>query len=138
MKRIITVLTFALVALFFAVPAHAIQVSTITSGTISAGGTYTSTAYDLNLASGYTSLQIAVTGSGTVKAEYLMSNDGTTYVEPSNATDIITGMTATGGPTSNGKYFVQFNPEFGRFIKVRFVETGGASSAVVAAKFGIR
>lgn len=119
--------------------ADGIKTYTISSGTITAGGSYTeTTGRNLQRLEGYVSIQIEISGSGTVTAEYLMSNDGTSFMEPDGAADIKTGMTATGGPNSDGKYFIQFAPQFGKYMKIRFTETGGASAATVSASLALR
>jgi len=75
------------------------------------------------------SVYFIITGSGTAKIEYLVcSEENGKYIEPSTATDIATGQTATSGPGSDGVNFVAFEPELAPFIKIRFTETGAASA----------
>jgi len=94
------------------------------------GEPYTSTAVDLRgiIPDGSFSLQLEITGSGTAKFEYLLSNNGADYLEPSTASDIVASFTATSGPDSDGKTLLSFRPEPARYIKIRMVETGAANS----------
>ena len=102
--------------------------------TVSASGSTTSDAITLsglgNL--GYFSIQVQVTGDGTAKVEYLLSNDGTTFLEPTGASDIAAGFTKTSGPGSDGKDMYTFNPMLSRYIKIRVTETGGADSVTAS------
>lgn len=107
---------------------------------VSASGTADSSVIDLSRLKpeGYFSLQLAVTGSGTVKVQYMLSNDGTNYVIPSSATDIVTGFTSSSGPGSDGKDVFSFQPEIAKYIKLRVTETGGSSSATVTGTLAIQ
>lgn len=82
---------------------------------------------------GFFSLQIAVTGDGTLKGEYQVSNDGVTYVEPTGATDIFSGFTKTSGPGADGKDLFSFSPPLALFVKIVLTETGGGDSVVATA-----
>ncbi len=107
----------------------------LNSETVTAGANTTSDAIDLNKyrPEGYFSLQVTITGSGTAKIEYLLSNNGTDYLEPSTGADITASMTATSGPGSDGKDIFYFDPEPARYLKIKVTETGGADSVVVTA-----
>jgi hypothetical protein len=105
--------------------------TTITSGTISASGSYTSEAYDVTQLQGYFSLQWTVTGDGTMKAEVLSSNDGVTFHDL-NA-DITSSQTKTTGGGSDGKNMASFLVVPCNQIKIKFTETGGANSIAVTA-----
>lgn len=87
---------------------------------------------------GHFSLQITLTGDGTAKFEYLVSNDGIAYVESSNATDIVTGFTKTSGNGSDGKDLIPFSPEVSRYLKLKVTETGGASAITVTSVLAIQ
>lgn len=118
-----------------------ITVVSVFGGTsIAKSANSSSTAVDLAAIKpeGHFSLQIALSGSGTAKGEYTISNDGNTYIEPSSATDIFTGLTATGGPGSDGKNIYPFHPELARYIKIKITETGGSSSITVTATLAIQ
>ena len=101
-----------------------IEIYRFSSGTIAANGTYTSDAINLQNRTGIFSIHYTVGGTGTCKLEYLVSADGTTYVEPSTASDIATGKTA-------GNYADPFEPLLAPFIKIKATETGGANSITV-------
>ena len=122
-----------LLVLALSVPALSGVMTTVTTHnavSIDASGNSTSDAIDLQRRKidGFFSVQVNISGSGTAKVEYLASNDGVTYVEPTSASDITSGMTATSGPGSDGNDFFSFSPEPMRFMKIKVTETGGASS----------
>jgi len=66
---------------------------------------------DLNNVQGSFGAQVVITGDGTATLGFECSNDGTNWIKPSasaaanTALTIATGLTKTGGPGSNGKYF---------------------------------
>lgn len=105
--------------------------------TVAASGSSTSTAIDFGAIKrtwqpdGYFSIQVTLTGSGTAKFEYLISNDGVNFIEPTSASDIATGFTATSGPSSDGKDLFEFSPEPCRYMKIKVTETGTSNSVVV-------
>ncbi len=101
--------------------------------TVTAAADSTCDAIDLNKfrPEGYFSLQVTLTGSGTAKIEYLLSNNGSDYLEPSEGEDIVTGHTSTSGPKTNGKDIYVFEPEVARFLKIKVTETGGAAAIIV-------
>ena len=78
----------------------------------------TSEAIDLNLykPQGYFSAQVTTAGAGTVKVEYLLSNDGTTYTTPTGASDVVTAHTAG---TDNYK----IEPMVAQYMKIKITET---------------
>jgi len=108
---------------------------------VSASGSSTCSAIDLgNYAkNGYFSLHLQVTGAGTVKAEYLLSNinDSDMFKEPSTAVDITSTFGATSGPDSDGIDLITFEPEVARWMKIKITEDGGAAAAVVTAYIAI-
>lgn len=77
------------------------------------------------------SIQVLVTGDGTAKFEYLLSNDGTNFVEPTSGADIATAFTKTSGPGSDGRDIFTFQPEPARWMKIRVTETGAANAITV-------
>lgn len=105
------------------------------SETVAASADSTSSALDLGnrTQSGFFSLQYYITGDGTARFEYLLSNDGVNYTEPSTATDIASSIVKTSGPAANGRDVVSFEPELGRWMKIKVTETGGVSAIVVTA-----
>jgi len=98
---------------------------------ITASASLTSSVVSVNASRGYFSLQYTVTGTGTCKFEYLCSNDGTTYAEPTDATDIASGVTAGSG-------FVGFRPPPCKYLKVKCTETGGANAVTVTATLAVQ
>jgi len=108
------------------------------SKTISASGNAT---YNVNLrrmnAEGFFSIQIEVTGDGTVKVEYLESNNGgTDFIDPED--DIVTGFTSSSGPDSDGKDLFSFEPNLCGMVQIKITETGGADPVVVNAWLAVQ
>ena len=107
--------------------------------TVTAGADSTTDAIDLkNRPEGYFSLQVTLTGSGTAKIEYSLSNNGSDYLTPSTAEPIVTAHTATSGPGADGKDIYIFEPEMSKFLKIKVTETGGASSIVVTITLAVQ
>ena len=106
--------------------------------TIAASGSSTSAEIRLNNMRGYMSLQVEITGDGTAKAEYQLSNDSSAYVEPSTASDILSSFVKTSGPGSNGKDIFKITPMIARSMKIVFTETGGANSITVSAWLAVQ
>ena len=103
--------------------------------TVAASGSYTS--HTINLedykAKGFFSLYIALTGDGTGKFEYELSADGSTFLTPSSATDIVTAHLKTSGPGSDGKDLYSFSPEVAKDMKIKVTETGTSNSITITA-----
>jgi len=109
--------------------------------TIIAGGDTESNVLDLDFdyhAAGYFSFQIALTGDGTAKIEYLLSNDGVNYLEPSSAADIVLAHTKVSGPGTDGKDIYSFQPEIARYMKIKITETGAADAITVTGFIAIQ
>jgi hypothetical protein len=100
---------------------------------IAASGNASSNSIRIGDLEGYFTLQYAVTGDGTCKFEYLLSNDGTNFIEPSDADDIITAQTKTSGPGSDGQDIYSFSPTPAKFMKIKCTETGGADTVTITA-----
>ena len=82
---------------------------------------------------GYFSVQLAVTGDGTLKVEYELSNTGFDFVTQSASGDIIiSGFTKLSGPGSDGKDIISFEPEPALRMRIKLTETGGADSVTVS------
>jgi hypothetical protein len=79
---------------------------------------------------GIFSLEYLITGDGTIKIEYLLcsTKDGT-YVEPTSAVDIASGLTKNSG--TSGHDIISFEPEMAPWMKLKVTETGTSSDAVV-------
>jgi hypothetical protein len=103
------------------------------SEVLAASGTATSTAIDLGgiKADGFFSIQIESTGTGTLKTEYLLSNNDSaalagTYLTPGAASDITTTK-------ASGNDIVSFAPIIGDKMKIKITEDGGAAAITVSA-----
>lgn len=107
----------------------------INAETIAASGSFTTgeIQLDLEYIEGFFSLQVQVTGTGTCKFEYLLSNNNTDFFEPTGATDIAASITASSGPGSDGKDMYSFDPMIAKSLKIKCTETGGANSVTVTA-----
>lgn len=66
---------------------------------------------------GIFSIYLVSTSPGVIKVEYLLSHDGSAYLEPASAVDIITDFTATAGIYS-------FEPELAPFMRLKVTEDG--------------
>jgi hypothetical protein len=107
--------------------------------TIVASGTSLSDPLDCSLSGGTFSLQLAITGDGTLKVEAKLSNDGITYLVPDGASEIKTGLTKTSGPGADGKIFLGFQTlGVGQSLKILLTETGGASSVIVTGTLAVQ
>jgi hypothetical protein len=97
--------------------------------------TSTSRTIELNQAgvTGTFSLQVAVTGDGTLTFKFTVSNDGQTFITPTGASDIKAGMTKTGGPGGDGKDIYTFTPPLAKFLRITATETVNSAAAVVTA-----
>ena len=101
------------------------QIETYTlfsSEAIVASASSTSAAVNLHNRTGVFSIQYTFTGTGTLKFEYLVSHSGVagSFVEPSEAVDIASGLSA-------GSDVVSFKPVLAPFIQIKATETGGAN-----------
>lgn len=95
---------------------------------VAAGHSYSPVTINTEGLEGFFALEGRIEGSGAVKIEYWTSADGAAFTEPQGARDVITGFTATSGPASDGRFYVQFEPDFCRYLKIVISETGGISS----------
>ena len=107
------------------------QSVSLSSGSITAGGSYTSEAIDCRRAAGLFSLQWLVAGDGTMKAEVLSSNDGVSFLDVNP--DITTGQTKTSGDGA-GNNMIDFEVMPCNFFKIKFTETGAAQAITVTGK----
>lgn len=72
---------------------------------------------------GIFSICLVSTGTGVIKVEYLLSHDGSTFLEPASADDIITGFTATSGIYS-------FQPEIAPYMRLKVTEDNTGEAVV--------
>jgi len=97
------------------------------SEVILAGGTkiYTIDMERYNF-TGFFSLQLIMTGTGTLQGEYLLSNDGVNFVTPTGVPDspIFTGFTA-------GVDMFSYEPMLCRYLRILLTETGGINPVTV-------
>ena len=112
----------------------------LNAATIAANGSSTSASIDLrNIAqNGLFSIQLALTGDGTAKVEYQVSNNNSIFIEPASASDIASGFTKTSGPGGDGKGFYSFEPEPCGFLKIKVTETGSAQAVAVTLDIAIQ
>lgn len=99
---------------------------------IIASGSYTTDAIDLDAnygINGYISMQLIVTGDGTIQVDYLLSGDGVNFISPTGASSITTNFTKTSGTDADGKDYFSITPPVTKYIKFKFTETGTANSA---------
>jgi len=109
-----------------------------TAEEVPASGSALSSVIDLSASGGQFSLQIELTGNGTGKLEWLGSNDGTDYIKPNNASDIVTAFTKTDGPDGDGKHIYSFNVSLVKFLKIKITETGGVNTVTLTASLAIQ
>lgn len=73
---------------------------------------------------GVLSLYIYEAGDGTGQWTYMLSPNGSDYVEFTDAADIIAAaFTKISGPGADGYDIIQFSPELAPFIKIKVTET---------------
>jgi len=98
------------------------RVVTISTGVILASGVFTSDAFDVSGVEGFFSLEWVLTGSGTMKAEVLVSNHGVTFHDIE--ADIIAGQTV-------GTSMKSFTVSPCKQIKIKFTETSAGDTITV-------
>ena len=104
------------------------------NATISASGTLTSEKIELHAYNPYGNfgLQVGSVGSGSViDFEYLVSNDGVTFVVPDGASDIKTGH-------AEGNAYYDFSPVLAKHLKIRATETSGNAVTDLDVKLAIQ
>ena len=105
--------------------------------TIAASGDYTSGAIDLSTKyiNGEFSLQFALTGDGTATIEYLVSNDGVTFLNPTGSTDIVSSFTSASGTAGKDLLKIPIVEDviIAKFIKIKVTETSTTDSITVTA-----
>jgi hypothetical protein len=94
-------------------------------------GTALSQVIDITLSGGNFSLQLEVTGDGTLKAEAELSNDGVSYLIPEGDTAFLTAITKTSGPKADGKLIKGFTSDVANFMKILITETANADPVTV-------
>ncbi len=137
MRFISTIILATAVAVSAMAPAGPALAGTITTLTIAdgltalaAGHSYSPVSVNVEGLEGFFAIQARIEGDGTARISYEISADGVNYVTPVNAPDIVTGITKTSGPKGDGRVYAQFEPDFGRYLKIVITETGGANSII--------
>lgn len=148
MKRLLIIITVLVLmaGISFADSEYAYHQNELT-GTLAASGTAIIGKMNLDNMNidGFYSIQLEVTGDGTLKVEYMVSNDFNTtglapldadFVKPSSASDIVTAHTKTTG--TSGLDFYQFptagDPILAGWLAYRVTETGGANTVTYSIK----
>lgn len=114
---------------------HLFAAKTLTAG---ASATYNMDLTRMN-ADGFFSLQIVVaSGTGTLKFEYLLSNNNSNFVEPTGASDIVATFGAGSGPGADGIDIYSFEPEVSGYIQIKATEDGGVNPVVFDAYLAVQ
>ncbi len=111
----------------------------IDNQTIAAFGTFTSPIININdyKLLGDVTLQVSLTGDGTVKIEFEQSNNFDTngatgdFVIPSSGGLIVASFTKTSGSASDGKDLFDLSMFNSQFFRIKVTETGGANPVVI-------
>lgn len=116
-----------------------------TDKTFLSSATATSDAIPLDDVLGYFSIQLSAgnatvvgtttgSGSGTLTIDYLVSNDGTNFVDPSGIdNDITTGFTYNSGDGSDGEDLLPFSPPSCKYLKIRATNTNASGNITLTA-----
>jgi hypothetical protein len=80
---------------------------------------------------GFFSLHLELTGDGTAKVEFLLSNSGSDHLTPSSAEDIVTAHIKTSGPGSDGKDIYSFSPDLTKEMIIKITEMTTTDSITV-------
>ena len=134
-KLIIIILLFLATLRIASADENKINIENVfTAQEVTAGATVKSAAINLSTLfkpSGFFSLQVTATGTGTCKITYELSNDGVTYVTPDSASDIVTAQTVAND-------FYSFAPELAKYMKIVLEETGGVNPITITAILGVQ
>jgi hypothetical protein len=106
------------------------------SETVAASGSATSPVKNLDelQINGFFSLQISLSGDGTAKFQWGVSNDKSNFIYSADAGDnIVTAFVKTSGPGSDGKNIYSFDPIVAKYLTIKVTETGGANNVTVSA-----
>ena len=108
-----------------------------TAEVIAAGESAYSDILDVKQLAGNATIQIALTGDGTAKVEWVGSLDEDAviagFIKPNNANDIVTAFTKTDGPGGDGKHIYSFTIKLVSRMAIKITETGGGDSVTVTA-----
>ncbi len=82
---------------------------------------------------GVFSIQVVLTGDGTLEVEYLLSHDSVHFITPVTAHKIVKDFVKTSGPEGDGIDLFFFDLELAPYLKVKFTETSTTDSITVTA-----
>ena len=82
---------------------------------------------------GIFTMQLILTGDGTLAVEYLLAHDGVNFITPATASEIVYGFTKTSGPGSDGIDLLPFDLELAPQLRIKFIETSTTDAVVVTA-----
>ncbi len=128
MKKLLCILTILLIsANCFADESHKFYKRTIQFADMTVGSGL-SEEYDLDLEGlrpqGFASLQIEVSGSGTMQITHKSSNDGVNFYAVDGFNNIVTALTAGGA-------LYAFDLPFAQHLQLVFTETGGTNTITI-------
>lgn len=110
---------------------------------ILAGATVYSAPVPASHLAGYFSLflqshdAVPTAATGTLSIFYELSNDNLNWSQVTTLSTLLTGLTKTGGPSSDGKTFLYFNPPVAAWLRIKATETGSAQAAYLTAVLGV-
>ena len=104
--------------------------------TMAAGQVYTPPAINLSNAGSKLTYLLQVSGTGSIKVEWLVPDSAGAPIKPGNlASDCVltSSFTVTSGPDADGKLYIAFPSDFFAPNQVwfRFTEVGGLATATV-------
>ena len=80
--------------------------------------------FDTKRPQGFASLQMRISGSGTLRIFHESSADGQEWAVANGFSDIVTALTA-------GSAYYPFDLPFGRYLRLNFVETVGSNRVII-------
>ena len=81
---------------------------------------------------GIFTLQLVLTGSGTLTVTYQLAHDGVHFLTPATASEIVVDFSATDGPASDGIDLIPFDLELAPQLRLQFEETSSSDIVVTA------
>jgi len=113
-----------------------------TAEVIAANGSAYSDLFDVKQLAGNASLQLALTGTGTAKIEWVGSNDedavAAEFIKPNGASDLVTAFTVGDGPNSDGIAIYPFSIRLVSRMAIKITETVGANSVTITAILAVQ
>lgn len=82
---------------------------------------------------GIFTLQLILTGDGTLTVTYQMAHDGVHFLTPDTASEIVADFSKTDGPGSDGVDLIPFDLELAPQLRLQFEETTTTDAVVVTA-----